>query len=320
MENFDFTQFISFDSDMPYEQVKNIVIGLFSNTDFVVTDFDEVENVKKDYYSEYWKKYSFELKKDDFLGDMQEWKEVEAPPEDFTDFKKRIDPLLELGVTDVRLLICSFAEKNKTDNKVVYVGRNHWFSELFRMSIYSVERPPSNLIIVVEDYNKVGNQNETMVQGKKVIKLEEYVFSCGEKDIMIKAGQVIEDSRRIVYCAYTNFENISTFDECKEKALKKCMERIEFAMLRLKKDVKLLKWEQAADLAQTYFKENYTNKEILGDSHLKFFGTPMIEDELLTHTIFYYDVRDRANGRIYNVAIVYVNLLTGECSMIENKS
>lgn len=150
MDNFDFTQFISFDSDLPYEEIQNVILKLFTEIGFSIVKFEEIEKVKKEYYSDYWKKYSFELKKDDFLSDFMEWETIENIPNPVIEFSKKIDELLRLKIKGLRLIICSFAEKQKTDDEVVYVNHEKIFQELYKMSAFSF-KSPDNIIINIVD-------------------------------------------------------------------------------------------------------------------------------------------------------------------------
>ena len=49
MDNFDFTQFITFDSALPYGIIKNNIESIFIKKRFSVVDFKDIEKVKKDY-------------------------------------------------------------------------------------------------------------------------------------------------------------------------------------------------------------------------------------------------------------------------------
>lgn len=66
VKNFDFTQFITFESALPFDMIQVEIDEIFEGKGFLITNFPDVEEVKKDYFSNYWKTYSFELKKDDF--------------------------------------------------------------------------------------------------------------------------------------------------------------------------------------------------------------------------------------------------------------
>lgn len=149
MENFDFTQFISFDSDIVYSEAKDIVDEIFIEDDFSIIEFDNMDEVKKDYYSDYWKKYSFELQKDDFLGDFMEWKNINDVPESIVKVVKKIEKLSYICNNELVLIICYFAESMKTRNEVVQISVNDLLNELFKMSIHSF-KCPDNLIITIK--------------------------------------------------------------------------------------------------------------------------------------------------------------------------
>lgn len=148
MENFDFTQFITINSDLPYDKIKNLIAYLFEKAGFSIISYDSMESVKRDYFSGYWNKYSFELKKDDFLGDFMDWKDINFAPEPIIQFKNIVDKLQTYDISGLRLIICSSAERLKTSNEVVNVNSCKLLEELFKMSIYSF-KCPDNLIISI---------------------------------------------------------------------------------------------------------------------------------------------------------------------------
>lgn len=146
MENFDFTQFISFDSDMMYDTVSDTVNKYFEPEGFSVIEFSNVDEVKKKYYCDYWKKHSFELQKDDFLSDFMDWENVSEVPKSIINAVCKIKKLLEICNTEIVFIICYFAEYKKTRNEVVYISQASIYDELFKMSIHSF-MCPENLII-----------------------------------------------------------------------------------------------------------------------------------------------------------------------------
>lgn len=154
MANFDFTQFISFDSILPYDTVQNKIESIFKKKGFSIIKFEEIENVKKNYYSDYWRGYTFELKRDDFLSEFMDWKLVENIPPMVNEFIGIIDTILMLDISDLRVIICSFAEKEKTSDEFVYTDRKKIYKELFKMSPFSFNCP-DNLIISILDFNMI---------------------------------------------------------------------------------------------------------------------------------------------------------------------
>lgn len=148
MANFDFTQFISFDSALSFDVIQDNIVKLFANKDFKIIEFEDIESVKKDYYADYWRKCTFELSKDDFLGDFMEWESEEKVPPSIVKFVDSIYEVSTLDVSELRIIICSFADSTKTCNELVHTNKNSIYKELFKMSPFSYIWP-DNLIIDV---------------------------------------------------------------------------------------------------------------------------------------------------------------------------
>lgn len=151
MGNFDFTQFVTFDSALPYEVIRNRIEKLFLAQGFSIVEFKYVETEKKDYFSDYWRKYSFELEKDDFLGDFLDWKVMENVPKTIEEFVNHIFEMLKLNINNLSVIICSFAEKGKTYNDHVCVNKKNIALELFKMSPFSFKCPNNLIISIVEE-------------------------------------------------------------------------------------------------------------------------------------------------------------------------
>lgn len=149
MSNFDFTQFISIDSVLPYEIVQNKIRNMFIKQGFSVIEYKNIETCKKNYFSDYWRKYSFELEKDDFLGAFMNWEKIEDTPQEIKCFIDSIKELRTLNISNMSLIICSFAEKGETTNECVCIDSKNMNIELFKMSPFSL-RCPNNLIIDIE--------------------------------------------------------------------------------------------------------------------------------------------------------------------------
>lgn len=146
MANFDFTQFISFDSILSYNLIQNNVEEIFGKKGFLITGAEDIESVKMDYYSQYLRKYTFELKKDDFLDDFMEWRSEEKIPQPVVEFIELINKTLKLDISKLCVIICSFADKDKTCNEFVCTNIENIYKELFKMSPFSYICP-ENLII-----------------------------------------------------------------------------------------------------------------------------------------------------------------------------
>ena len=146
MNNFDFTQFVTFDSFLSYRIIQDNIKKIFSKIGVSIIEYKNIENVKKDYFSSYWRKYSFELKKDDFLDGFMEWETMENVPRPVRDFGESVNEILRLNISNLAVIICSFAEKEKTCNETVHINKKDIYIELFKMSPYSFVCP-NNLIV-----------------------------------------------------------------------------------------------------------------------------------------------------------------------------
>ena len=51
MNNFDFTQFVSFDSVLPYQIIYDSIVNIFEISDFEVISINDIKSVKKEYFS-----------------------------------------------------------------------------------------------------------------------------------------------------------------------------------------------------------------------------------------------------------------------------
>lgn len=150
MGNFDFTQFISMDSDLPYEIIRNNIMKIFLKQGFSIVEFKDIEISKRDYFSEHWRKYNFELEKDDFLGAFINWEMMGDVPQEIERFMESINELRTLDISNLSVIICSFAEKGKTSNEYVRIDAKNINAELFKMSPFSF-RCPDNLIVGIEE-------------------------------------------------------------------------------------------------------------------------------------------------------------------------
>ncbi len=119
-----------------------------------------------------------------------------------------------------------------------------------------------------------------------------------------------------VYLAKSDFKNISAMAECWEKALENCVKRIKFAFSLLEKEVCLIDQDQAVILAKRHF-EKYNN-ELFKRYKDRLSYSVFVEDELMTLDVLISEenipLKDKS---LTTIAIVYANLITGECDMVE---
>lgn len=146
-ENFDWTQFITFETDENKIKVSECVREIFGEMDFNSISKKDIEQVKIVYYNDFWKTFVFELENSEFLYGFGEWNSLDEPPLKIVDFIKGIDVLIDrLEITKIEIIICSFAENETTNNMVVDANSNDILEKLFLMCINSFVCP-DNLII-----------------------------------------------------------------------------------------------------------------------------------------------------------------------------
>ena len=144
--NFDFTQFITFESSLDCGNIDHLIKELFEGLGFEVVAYEDIDAVKKEYYNSHWKQYTFELKKDDFLSPFMDWKNEDTVPEDIEKFIEKINLLLQYEVSELGIIICYFAEKGTTTDEVIATTQDKIIHYLFKMSIHSF-KCPDNLIV-----------------------------------------------------------------------------------------------------------------------------------------------------------------------------
>ncbi len=79
MENFDCTQFITFDIHEKSNEIYDEISDIFSSIGFEILIAEDIRQIKKEYFNNYREAYFIELKNDNFLGRFYEWKEKSKP-------------------------------------------------------------------------------------------------------------------------------------------------------------------------------------------------------------------------------------------------
>ena len=149
---------------------------------------------------------------------------------------------------------------------------------------------------------------------------EEYIFFYRDRNIIINTGKKTNITGEIIYYAQADFNNVFAVAECKEKALENCVKKIKFVVSLLEKDVKLISQPQAITLAKKYFEENFTNKELIKNGLDALSYNVVVEDEIFIFSVTAFNSHESVDSNKMNViAIVYINLVTSECDMIENR-
>lgn len=150
---------------------------------------------------------------------------------------------------------------------------------------------------------------------------EEYLFFLEGNPIRIGVGKIVDVDGQTIYWAQSDFKPVFYIQaENLEVALENCVKEIKLAMKQKKKEVKLIKQDRAAALAKKYFLENYTNRTVIKEHLDELWHEEMVGGQNLSFFVKKESDKDHLNDPPITVAIVYVNRLTGECDMIENKA
>lgn len=155
-ENFDCTQFLTFDSILAEKEVIKKLL-LYENIGFKVILEKDIRNIKKEYFKNYRKQIFVELKYDDFIGEIDEWKDVnDAPPKLISDFIKITkDIIRQEEIINLKIILSSFADMGLTTNEVLNTSVDKLEYSLFHISMSSPYNPVDNLIIEVENKSKL---------------------------------------------------------------------------------------------------------------------------------------------------------------------
>lgn len=152
---------------------------------------------------------------------------------------------------------------------------------------------------------------------------EEYLFFLEGRSITIRSEKSVDADGQITYYAQSDFMDVCAQAENWMAVLEKCVKKIKFAMKQQKKEVELMKHDLAVALAKKYFLDTYINRTVVRDHLDELWHGNSVEDETLTFFVWKGGEDDLCRDKLLEdplttVAVVYVNLLTGECDMVEN--
>ena len=147
-ENFDCTQFITFNDNG--DDVLKKMHYVFENSDFTILPKSKIQAVKLNYFSQDLCEYVFELVNDEFLGDFDDWKEIDCIPNSIQDFILEITKVVEFGAEDLKVILTNFAERGKTSDFHTCVKVSELKKALHYMSHSNYEVWTDNLIVKVE--------------------------------------------------------------------------------------------------------------------------------------------------------------------------
>lgn len=151
-ENFDATQFITFDISDDNGHIVKQVRERFESLGFEVLQDNDIRKVKKQYFNEYIKTVFLELKDETFIGEIELW-------QDNTDMvldervKLFVEQLIwlynQVEVNNLSLILTVFAEEGFTSNGVLEVAPDKILKGILKMSKYNFDIWVDNLVLEI---------------------------------------------------------------------------------------------------------------------------------------------------------------------------
>lgn len=153
MENFDDTQFVSFDISDNSKVSLIEIMHRFSKIGFEVLDCESIRDVKKkyfQYFQEYKRKKFLELKDELFIGEFEEWELINKPTERIILFEDQIKWLSNSSdVLNLHIILTAFAEPENSSIKKITIESDKIREGLFSMSFHNYEIWADNLVIEI---------------------------------------------------------------------------------------------------------------------------------------------------------------------------
>lgn len=151
-ENFDATQFITFDISDKNEHLVEQVRKRFESLGFEVLQDNDIRKVKKQYFNGYIKTVFLELKDETFIGEIELWQDNMDMVLDKR-VKLFVEQLIWLynqaEVYNLSLILTGFAEEGFTSNGVLQVKPDEILKGILKMSRYNYDIMVDNLILEI---------------------------------------------------------------------------------------------------------------------------------------------------------------------------
>lgn len=153
--------------------------------------------------------------------------------------------------------------------------------------------------------------------------LEEFEYFFNELKVKIKVGKIYDEgTKQTLYFAKSNYKNIFSISELRENAIKYCIKKIKFKYDIIHGKIKLISEKDGIVIAKKYFNNYFLNrteiKNIIPNLSFDF----EVDDEILIINVTYFKTDDFENtkSKLLDVFVMlFVNLITGECELLENK-
>ena len=155
---------------------------------------------------------------------------------------------------------------------------------------------------------------------KRTSETELFEYNFNNLNIKIKVGEVFDEIlKQHVFVAQSNYKNVFSISESREKSIRDCIRKIKFKEEIANGKIKLIKENIAIELAKKSFYEHFKNDVELVKNTEKLSFESYTEEEIMMINILY----SRKDNNLDNkdempdvFAIILVNLITGKCEIV----
>jgi len=149
-ENFDATQFVTFDIGGNLVEIMDEIKRKFERLGFEVLDKMSMRKVKKEYFESFQREVFLELKNELFIGEIEFLQDESGAKQIVLDFVQNMQWLcFQKDISNLALIITAFAEKDYTSNTAIKVTSENILGGICTMSKYNYEVWTDNLIIEI---------------------------------------------------------------------------------------------------------------------------------------------------------------------------
>ena len=149
MENFDCTQFISFDYLKKDADIVDVITKKMEKIGFETLQGEQIRSVKGEFFCEQKRGFFLELKNEEFLGEFYQWKIENNPPLKITEFKDVIEESLgKYDISNLKLFFTYFAEE-ESSTEVFEVGRDRIMQGLFFVTPNNFDKWADNYVMKI---------------------------------------------------------------------------------------------------------------------------------------------------------------------------
>ncbi|MBH0171446.1 hypothetical protein [Fictibacillus sp. 18YEL24] len=155
--NFDCTQLLTFQTDDL--NCKRTIKAQFEQMGFIVSADGQISPNKLKYFKEYLNDLVIELEDKEFIGEFEDWKDVDDLPDRIELFIMKLNNILNKSkIQELKLFIVSDASDNINEDDVTHVSSSlqNFKKTLFLMSAWNFDVKTSVLIInVYRDFDQI---------------------------------------------------------------------------------------------------------------------------------------------------------------------